>query len=246
MPQSLSEQTIVVFGATGGIGGALTRDLVEAGATVIAAARGEEALQELADETGVATMVADVTDIDAVDAVLGKAMDDTGRLDGVVLAVGSILVRPIHMVKPDAFAETLRINTTAAYNVVSKATRRMMRSDGGSIVLFSTAAAHTGVPNHEAIAAAKLGVEGIVRSTAATYAGKGIRINAVAPGLVRTPLAERITSNEGALEASRKMHALGRIGEPEDIAHAARFLLESTWTTGQTIVVDGGLSGVKG
>lgn len=246
MPQSLSEQTIVVFGATGGIGGALTRDLVEAGATVIAAARGEEALQALADETGVATMVADVTDIDAVDAVLGKAMDDTGRLDGVVLAVGSILVRPIHMVKPDAFAETLRINTTAAYNVVSKATRRMMRGDGGSIVLFSTAAAHTGVPNHEAIAAAKLGVEGIVRSTAATYAKKGIRINAVAPGLVRTPLAERITSNEGALEASRKMHALGRIGEPEDIAHAARFLLESTWTTGQTIVVDGGLSGVKG
>ena len=115
---------------------------------------------------------------------------------------------------------------------------------GGGNVLF--AAAQAGVPNHAAIAAAKAGVEGLVRATAATYASRGLRINAVAPGLVETPLTARITGNEAARAASEKMHGLGRIGDPDDIAHAVRYLLESTWTTGQVLVVDGGLSGVKG
>lgn len=107
----------------------------------------------------------------------------------------------------------------------------------------STMAARLGLVNHEAIAAAKAGVIGLTLSAAATYASKGIRVNAVAPGLVRTPLTARITSNEATLNASTAMHALGRVGEPEDVASAIAWLLDpaQAWVTGQ-VIVGGGLA----
>jgi NAD(P)-dependent dehydrogenase (short-subunit alcohol dehydrogenase family) len=122
-----------------------------------------------------------------------------------------------------------------------------MKSTGGSVVLMSSCAAGIGLANHEAISAAKAGIEGLVRSAAATYASTGIRFNAVAPGLVATPMARRITENEGALKASIAMHPLGRIGNAREIAAAIAFLLapENNWITGQTLGVDGGLSRLK-
>src|SRR5690606_21524138 len=112
---------------------------------------------------------------------------------------------------------------------------------------LSTAAASTGLINHEAVAAAKAAVEGLTRSAAATYARSNIRCNAVAPGLVNTPMAERITKNPASLEASKAMHPLGRIGEPEDVASAIAWLVapEQTWVTGQVLGVDGGLARLR-
>jgi len=114
-------------------------------------------------------------------------------------------------------------------------------------VLVSSAAARVGLPNHEAIAAAKAAVIGLTLSAAATYASYGVRVNCVAPGLVRTPATARITSNEASLRMSEQMHALGRIGEPEDVASAIAWLLApgAGWVTGQVIGVDGGLSSVR-
>jgi NAD(P)-dependent dehydrogenase (short-subunit alcohol dehydrogenase family) len=122
-----------------------------------------------------------------------------------------------------------------------------MMASGGSIVLCSTAAARAGFANHEAIAAAKAGVIGLTLSAAATYAPRNIRVNCVAPGLVDTPLAARITANPAALQASTAMHALGRIGRPEDVASAIAWLLnpENSWVTGQVLGVDGGLASLK-
>jgi NAD(P)-dependent dehydrogenase (short-subunit alcohol dehydrogenase family) len=118
---------------------------------------------------------------------------------------------------------------------------------GGSIVLVSSAAASVGLVNHEAIAAAKGGINGLVCSAAATYARYGIRVNAVAPGLVRTPLTESITSNEAAERASVAMHAAGRLGTPQDVASVLAWLLNprNDWVTGQVFAIDGGLSTVR-
>jgi NAD(P)-dependent dehydrogenase (short-subunit alcohol dehydrogenase family) len=117
----------------------------------------------------------------------------------------------------------------------------------GSVVLVASAAATTGLANHEAIAASKAGIIGLARSAAATYASRGLRFNVVAPGLVRTPLTARITGNPAAEKASTAMHALGRLGEPDDIADAIAWLLggSSSWITGQALGVDGGLASVR-
>ena len=114
-------------------------------------------------------------------------------------------------------------------------------------MLLSSAAAAIGLPNHEAIAAAKAGVSGLARSAAATYAPYGIRVNAVSPGLVDTPMSRSITTNELARKASIAMHPLGRLGTADDIAEAICWLLtpQSAWVTGQVIGVDGGLATLK-
>ncbi len=122
-----------------------------------------------------------------------------------------------------------------------------MKADGGSVVLVSSAAARIGLANHEAIAAAKAGLEGLARSAAATYARQRIRFNVVAPGLVRTPLTQGLVASELAEKASLAMHPLGRLGEPGDVARAIAWLLDpaQSWITAQVLGVDGGLADVK-
>ena len=115
---------------------------------------------------------------------------------------------------------------------------------GGTCLFFSTAAAQTGIANHEAIAAAKGGIEAMVRSAAATYAPRGIRINAIAPSLTDTPLAKPIISSEQALQISKRMHPLGDIAHSGDVASLADWLPSESarFVTGQVFVIDGGLS----
>ena len=122
-----------------------------------------------------------------------------------------------------------------------------MRAEGGAVVLVSSAAARVGLANHEAIAAAKAGIVGLVLSAAATYAKQRIRFNAVAPGLTRTPLTKGLVASELAEKASVGMHPLGRLGEPEDVARAIQWLLDPLqgFVTAQVIGVDGGLADVR-
>lgn len=242
-----SSPVVLLTGATGGIGSAVARRLAARGARLVLVAREADRLDALAAETGGLALSADVTDPDAVKATVDRAVSDFGRLDGAANLVGSILLKPAHLTSPDEFEQTLQLNLYSAFNVL-RAAAKAMYATGGTVVLMSSAAAAVGLANHEAIAAAKAGVEGLVRSAAATYAPRGIRVNAVAPGLVRTPLAARLLASEAAEQASAAMHALGRVGEPEDVAEAVCWLLDadrSAWVTGQTVRVDGGLSDVR-
>jgi len=122
-----------------------------------------------------------------------------------------------------------------------------MTRTGGTVVLTSSASARLGLANHEAIAAAKAGVIGLMLSAAASYAGRRIRVNAVAPGLVRTALTEALTGAETTLQASAALHPLGRIGEPDEVASAIAWLLDpaQAWVTGQVFGIDGGLATVR-
>ncbi len=210
-------------------------------------ARDARKLSALAAETGATAFTLDATDASAVDGLVKAALDAHGQVDGVANLVGSILLKPALALSPEEFDETLTLNLKTAFYAVRAGVRAMQRT-GGSIVLMSSVAARLGLANHEAVAAAKAGVEGLVRAAAATYAPKNIRVNAVAPGLVRTPLAGRLVASEAAVEASAKMHPLGRIGEPEDLADVLALLLDgqkSGWITGQTLSVDGGFANVR-
>ena len=229
-----------VIGATGGIGSAVARRLRGRGFAVRLIGRGEERLALLASEIGATYAVADAKRVLELEAVLGA------DLQGVVNCAGSLLLKPCHLTTEAEWEQVIATNLTTAYATVRAGAKAMMAT-GGSIVLCSTAAARAGMANHEAIAAAKGGVMGLALSAAATYAPRRIRVNCVAPGLVDTPLAARITGNAAALEASTAMHALGRIGTAEDVASGIVWLLdpENSWVTGQVLGIDGGLGTVR-
>jgi len=245
MSESDPNPVYLIFGATGGIGASLSRRLASRGARLVLAARNGEKLQALADELSASTFSLDATHFDEVDACVAECVRIHGRLDGVANCVGSLLLKPAHSTSESDWVTAVAMNLTTAFAVVRAGAKSMM-NDGGSIVLVSSAAARIGLANHEAIAAVKAGVIGLTLSAAATYASRGIRVNCVAPGLVRTPMTARLTSNETSLKASTAMHAMGRIGEPEDVASAIEWLLnrEQGWVTGQILGIDGGLGSV--
>ena len=235
----------VILGGAGGLGRSIAEALAADGARLLLAGRALDRLYPVADALGATAHECDATSFAEVEALLTEARGRHGRVAGVVNAVGSILLKPAHLTSAAELDETLRLNLRTAFAAVRAAARVM--TDGGSVLLFSSSAAETGLPNHEAIAAAKGAVSALVRSAAATYAPRRLRINAIAPGLVDTPLAARITGNAKSLEVSTAMHPMGRIGTPADIVAPARWLLDpaSDWVTGQVIGVDGGMSALR-
>ena len=241
--------TYLIFGATGGIGSALCRRLAGSGARLALAARDVDRLEVLAAELDAVACPVDATQFNEVEACVAKAVEAHGRIDGISNCVGSLLLKPAHTTSESEWLSTLALNLTSAFAVVLAGAKAMMQGDqaGGSISLVSSAAARLGLANHEAIAAAKAGVIGLTLSAAATYAPRGIRVNCIAPGLVRTPMTARLTENEASLKASTAMHAIGRIGEPADVAASLQWLLspQQSWVTGQVIGVDGGLATVR-
>jgi len=252
MASSSNSPVYVLIGATGGIGSAVAHRLADNGAHLVLGARTEADVQALADKTGGDAVSLDATEFDAVQDIVGHAVDTYGQLDGIVNFAGSILLKPAHLTSVDEYREQVRLNLDTAFNTVKAASRPLMRN-GGSIVLMTSAVARTGLKNHEAIAAAKSGVTGLMRAAAATYANRGVRVNAVAPGLVggegefKSKMSAQILSSEAGRKQSEQMHALGRVGTPEDVAPAVTWLLdpESDWVTGQVIGVDGGLGTVR-
>ena len=239
-------QSYVVIGAYGGIGEALCRRLVQGGARVLLAGRDAKRLAHLATDVGGETFALDATSTGEVEACLRRAVELFGRVDGVANCVGSLLLKPAHAMTDQEWSSVLATNLGSAFAVV-RAAGLVMAAHGGSVVLVSSAVARIGLANHEAIAAAKAGIEGLALAAAASYAPKGIRVNCVAPGLTRTPLTAKLWQNDLVAKASAGMHALARLGTPEEIASAIDWLLdaEQGWVTGQVIGVDGGLSRVR-
>ena len=223
----------LVIAASSGIGQATVSLLKHAGHTVWTTARDTSKITPDA--------ILDATDFQAVEAVFKQA----GDIDGVVNCSGSLFLKSAHLTSKEQYQAVMDASLTTAFATVRAAGKVMNK--GGSVVLISSAAAMEGLSNHEAIAAAKAGILGLTLSAAATYAGQNLRVNAVAPGLTETPMTAALTGNETSRKVSEAMHALGRLGKPEDIARAIVFLLDpaNSWITGQVLAVDGGLSRVR-
>jgi 3-oxoacyl-[acyl-carrier protein] reductase len=215
------------------------------GDRVVLAGRDRESLQALGEELDCPIHDVEANDPDSITRCLHSSAESCGRIDGIVNCIGSVLLKAAHATSDEEWNETIAVNLTSAFTVV-RAAGTLMRRSGGSVVLMSSAAAQIGLANHEAIAAAKAGIIGLTRSAAATYANRGIRFNAVAPGLVKSKMTRRLWETPAAESMSVASHALGRLGEPSDVASLIQWMLhlENNWMTGQVIGIDGGLANI--
>ncbi|MFZ1515482.1 MAG: SDR family oxidoreductase [Saprospiraceae bacterium] len=168
------------------------------------------------------------------------------NLDGFVYCPGSIKLKPFERISSEEFTEDFTLQVIHAAKSLQKVLPRLKKSTQASVVFFSSIAVGKGFNYHSLVSASKGAIEGLTKSLAAEYAPK-IRFNCIAPSLTNTPLASILLNTDEKIETNAKKHPLKRIGQPEDMASSAAFLLseESSWMTGQIIHVDGGLSSIN-
>ncbi len=206
-------------------------------------------MEEVPDAERCLAIRQDVSTPEGAENAVSECIDRFGVSPGALAhCAGMVFIKPLHRTTPAQYRECLRANLDSAFFMLGAFVRRLMDSGkSGSAVLVSSVAAKIGIANHEAVAVAKAGIEGLVRSATASYASRGIRVNAVAPGMMRTSATERFFSGPHAEEQIAAQYPLGRYGSANDAASLIAWLLseEASWISGQIIAVDGGLSSVR-
>lgn len=225
---------ILVVGGSSGIGLALVEELLTQGDNVYVWSREERGLVSL---PGAQHFAVDVT----TDELPAGELPDV--LHGLAYCPGTINLKPFRGLKPDHFRTELEVNLIGAVRCLQAVERKFKKAEQAAVVLFSTVAVQRGMPFHAGVASAKGAIEGLTRSLAAEWAPK-IRVNAIAPSLTDTPLAEKLLSTEDRRKASAERHPLQRVGTAQEVAQLATYLLGSGagFMTGQVIGIDGGKS----
>ncbi|MEV6440450.1 glucose 1-dehydrogenase [Amycolatopsis sp. NPDC051716] len=237
----LSGRVALVTGGTRGIGLATARALVESGATVVLTGRDEARAKEAAASVGASGLALDVTDAKAVSSLVRGVAKEHGKLDIVVANAGIMEDALLGMIKEDLVDTTLSTNVAGTLHTVQAAARAMMRKKTGSIVVLASIVGEYGSAGQTVYAASKAAVANIARSAAKELGRSGIRVNAVAPGVIETDLTAGLSEDAKAENSGRT--PLGRLGRPEEVANAIRFLVsdEASFITGQVLGIDGGL-----
>lgn len=237
----------LITGATGGLGQALAERLLSDDWQLIVVGRDANKLKAVYGEKHI-QIIADCSSSNGVQLLFNTI--DTMQLLPTALThcIGNIRLGAMHrMTEPD-FMDCMRTNLFSAYFTLASFTQRLKEAKvGGSAVFVSSAAARIGTPNHEAIAAAKGGLEALVRSAAATYASVGLRVNAVAPGILDTPASAKILSSELTREMAAKQYPIHGIGDAAEVADLMAWLISETAArvSGQIWSIDGGFTSIR-
>jgi len=245
----LEGQVVFITGAASGIGRATAHACQEAGASIVAADLG--APEDIATAIGLGksdlAVTLDVTDENAVSAAVAATLARFGKIDGVVACAGINGQGPVHAMDRADWDRTLAVHLTGTFLTCKHILPVMMKAGKGSVVTLASIYGMTGGAGNTSYNVAKGGMLQLTRSMAVDYGRAGIRVNAISPGYIETPMTHMLNEPSKIRDNFIAMHLLGRSGKPEEVARVARFLLsdEASFMTGANIPVDGGFSSAQ-
>ena len=239
---NLKDKKVLIVGATGGIGSSLTKSFANAGAILGLASKDSEAMNKIANEVNAKHVYTiDLSDLNGLESFIEKADTEMGGID-VMLCNAGITKDSLSMkMKTENFQKVIDINLTSTFILNRDMAKKMMRRKNGRIINTASIVGVMGNPGQANYVASKAGMIGMTKSIALEYASRGITINCIAPGFIKTPMTDVLTDEQKNAMLSRIPE--GRFGNPEDIANTAIFLAsdEAAYITGQTIHVNGGM-----
>ena len=245
--EKTSKKVALITGAAGGLGQALAAILVNEGYQLIVTSRDATRLTDVFGNNHL-QITTDCSTVEGAKHIFEVANAHDLIPTAFAHCVGNIRLGALHRMAEADFTACLSANLFSAFHTLAAFVGHLKTAKlSGSAVLVSSAAAQIGTPNHEAIAAAKGGLEGLVRGAAATYASGGIRVNAVAPGLMDTPAASNLLSSDLTRDMAARQYPIAGIGNAPDVAHLMAWLLSSqaARVTGQIWSIDGGFASIR-
>lgn len=245
-PFTLAGKTILVTGASSGIGRAAAIEISKSRAKVIITGRNEERLKETFSllsnsELQPKYILADMHSDEDIEALV----EACPKLDGVFFNAGISINVPIAFITREKLSKVFEVNTIAPILLTRMLVKKKKLNKGASLVFTASISGNNTVTvAHEMYSASKTAITGFMRNAALDLAAKGIRVNAVNPGMVNTPMVHSGKYTDEQLQKDMANYPMGRFGEPEEIAYAVIYLLSnaSSWMTGQSLVIDGGLT----
>jgi NAD(P)-dependent dehydrogenase (short-subunit alcohol dehydrogenase family) len=228
-----SQKVAIITGASQGIGEGLVRGFRAAGYSVVGTARSIRPGQD----PGYLTVAGDITDPDTAREVVAQALDRFGRIDSLINNAGVFIAKPFTDYTPDDYAAITAVNLAGFFHITQRSIAQMVTQGSGHVVNISTSLVdHADSQRPSALVAlTKGGLVAVTRSLAIEYASRGVRVNAVAPGIIKTPIHD--LASYAGLAA---LHPLGRLGEIDDIVDGILYLERATFVTGETLHIDGG------
>ena len=241
----LAGKVAVVTGSASGIGLATAKAFLTKGSKVVVAdinAEGGKAVAKELQDTGeeVIFIEFDASQEDSVANLIAKTVEAFGRIDIMVNNAGVRALSETHMLSYEDYRKVIAVNQDGVFFGAKHAIREMLKTGGGVIVNTASILGTVGEASAFAVTASKGAVNLMTKSLALQYADKNIRVNAVSPGYIETAMSNRSTLSPEAYERAVAKHPIGRLGRPEEVAHAIIFLCENDFVTGATIMVDGG------